>query len=379
MRKKIINRALLFGVIATSFVSYTADFKLINKANEAFDVVLVTGKDDVQPAQPIGKGGTIARAEIPEKIYISPKSWNEAKLQPATGKNAYVEIRGIRKGKLILEPQKGARNNLATSKIKIKANTPPPATPQRTGGPSEQVTPPPPSPPSGLTPPPPPPAPPAALNKDEWTKLGLKNGWFAAGSELPQGSPEDLQKVLDKEALEKLLERVSKEAKVDTKKLPVIKEAITAFWEDAGRGQKTSLKLLPLYIFKALEEGDDVATVAGMIGLWMGMPENARDAWRGEKPEKIGAFLEERVRLSKLLVIPTKPDTPEKITPPVTKKDTRPLEQQAKDWDEERLRREINKRNFSISGGPFGEKDPKKIETIEEEIKLLETIRDSKK
>ncbi len=367
MRKKIIyGVVLLFVTACRSVVCTTSKFQLVNKSNKPYDVILVTGK--AQERLPLtDRGSKISRTNIPDKIYVNPRSWSETSFKPKADENVYLNLEGIGSdGKARLSPSKVGLpgKNITKTDIKITKAAPPAAAKTTV---ETAIPPAPPLPPAGT------------MNKEEWTKMGLKKGWFSPGSELPQGTSDDLQKQLDKEALEKLLEKISKEAKVDTKKLPVIKEAITAFWEDAGRGQKTSLKLLPLYMFKALEEGDDVATVAGMLGLWMGMPENARDAWRGEKPEKIGAFLEERVRLSKLLVIPTKPDTPEKIKPSAQKKDTRPLEQQAKEWDEEKLRREINKRNFSISGGPFGEKDPKKIEAIKEEIKLLEKIRDSKK
>lgn len=375
MRKAIIRLSLGFAALSTTLqlcAAVETPFKLTNALNSTFDVVVVTA-EGTQQAQPLGGKGIIALLEVPKEIYIFPKitkgKWSQFTFQPAKGQTVHVSIARLKAGSAVLSPEKGVKNNITAEAIKVKANTPPPKKPA------------PPVPPAPPAPPGPKPAEPVKvkeLTKEQWTAIGIKNKWFPAGAELPKGTAEDLQKQLDKEALDKLLERIHKEAKISPKKLPIIEEALKAFWADAGRGQKTSMKFLPNYIFKALEQGDDAAKVAGMIGLWMGMPERARDAWRGEKPEKIGAFLEERYRLSQMLVIPTKPETPEKIKPTVQKRDKRPLAEQAKEWDENKLNREISKRRFAISGGPFGEKDPKKKAAIEKEIELLEGILEKK-
>jgi len=339
-----IKKTLFFALVLTT-VSLTADavkFKLTNKSRNKCNVVMVIDQKS-QPVQSLSPNGSIALIDIPQKFYIQPDVkngiWKEVEFNMPAGKNAYITIFGAKGKKAQLRAQKSAKNNLRTENIKMKENVPllRDTTQQGTQYSSENLT------------------------KEQWIAIGVKNGWISnTDKTLTIEKPEDLQKVLDREALEKLIARISKEAKINTKKLPIIKEAVTAFWEDAGRGQKTSIKMLPNYVFKALEQGDNTAIVAGMLGLWMGMPETARSAWRGEKSEKIGNFLEERVRLSRMLVIPTKPDTPKTIEKPKRKIDKRPFEQQAKEWDENKINREISKRRFVLSG-PFKETDPKKL------------------
>ncbi len=390
---KLTKKILMLCCFINSVLYSEPNFKLSNLLSTPFEVVIVTQDKKVQPAQTLGGKGTISQLSTPQKIYILPKIskgyWKEFTLEP-TSNIAHLTISRLKSGLAEVIPQKNVANNITMNQIKALAKVSPPKK-------DTLETPKPPSTPAPSTTPPKPAAPTAPstttpsetaqdnaqkkaqeITKEEWVRIGLKNNWFSPTAQLPSDKGDELQKKLDQEALDKLINRISTEAKIDAKKLPIIIEAVKAFWEDASRGQKTSIKFIPNYIFKALEQGDDAPSIAGMIGLWMGMPENARDAWRGEKAEKIGKFLEERYRLSRMLVIPTKPETPETIKPKPQQKDNRPLEEQAKEWDENKLNREINKRRFSISGGPFGEKDPQKIKIIEKEIEMLEAILENK-
>jgi len=132
MRRKLINDALLFWAIATSLVTFSADFKIRNKSKVSFDVVFVTGGEATAPQPMTQEKGLF---EIPEKLYLLPKTqkatWTEFTFSQPKGKNVHVSIEGIKGGSPKVFPQKGVRNNLVASNIKMKVNTPPPAPPSK--------------------------------------------------------------------------------------------------------------------------------------------------------------------------------------------------------------------------------------------------------
>lgn len=223
------------------------------------------------------------------------------------------------------------------------------------------------------------------LTEPQWLTMGVEKGWLkTAGGEVPAE-----EQIVDK-AFEDFFEKLKNY--VPSSKLPMVQGAIRSVYDNGSIQQKTMIKNLPPYAIKALATATDQEMSEGLLREWFTLSDTARQSfltdikdeqkrvtelekllktfYQSKKAGPATSPLLERILAKKATAEPsgTAPLRPR------PSKDTRPLNEQARTWDEAKFNHEIGKRRVELGfTGILAPKADRKAK-VEDEIKTLDKL-----